>query len=80
MTTLNFNSDPETKTTDVHEAMSSAATEFTHVKKDAMVTIKMESQLKALTEQICENNGTTISGYLRSCCKALVQDYLGVKE
>ena len=38
-------------------------------------TFKVKDSTKLTAAQICENNGTSLSAFLRWCCILLVRDY-----
>lgn len=60
--------------TSVHEALNAASQE---TKKPPMIvsSFKIDEETKNLAQQICRQNGTDLSAFLRHCCIALVNDY-----
>lgn len=60
----------------VHECLADAAKE--HRDLPAMVggTFKVPKEVKKLTQQICKQNGTDMSAFLRQCCVNLCKGYV----
>ncbi len=63
------------KVTSVHDAMQNAQLESSQRNDMVNCTFKVPPHIKGLAEQICERHGTTISVFLRECCRGLVKDY-----
>lgn len=61
----------------VHDAMEEAALEVSKSPKMVVGSFKIEPEFKELTAKICKSNGTTMSRFLRQCCRKLIEDYQG---
>lgn len=69
------NQTPDFPLTNIHEAMTdSKLAKETDGKMDTF-TYKALPETKKSAEEICKANGTTLSGFIRSCLKSLVKDY-----
>ena len=66
----------EDKLSTVHDAVNQASIDLTP-ENPAMVvaTFKIHQDDKDSAQDICVRNGTTLSSYLRQCCKKLISDY-----
>lgn len=66
-------------TTDVHAALSKAAAKERDNITFVNTNFKCHPLKKQAAEQICEQNGATLSGFLRECIDGLIVDYMGAK-
>lgn len=60
----------------VHKALQEAVVEKFNPTDNVTQTFRINKELKDQCDQICEQNGTTISAFLRMCCMGLVVDYV----
>ncbi len=64
------------KLSTIHDAIREASMEArTESERLKPATYKVADSIKEQAEEICANNGTTLSGFLRNCCTLLVLDY-----
>lgn len=65
--------------TNVHDAIHRA--QISESDRAALINanFKIHPTKKVVVEQICKQNGTTFSAFLRECCDGLIGDYVGEK-
>lgn len=64
--------------TTVHHALARAAAEPRRSKGEAPMgthTFRIPDELKYKVTAHCERHGGTLDGFLRQCCKGLIEDY-----
>lgn len=67
--------------TSVHAAIQNAVLAAQPLDlKDASILVRVEGGMKRQVARICEQNGVTVSEFLRQCCAGLVRDYTGNDE
>jgi hypothetical protein len=62
----------------VHDAIRESSLEVRKPEEVlAVASYKIDKKTQEAAAQICETNGTSLSSFLRWCCKLLVNDYKG---
>lgn len=69
---------PELST--VHDALRRATTSEGAIVPLVNSSFKINPVKKEIVEQICRENGTSLSAFLRACADVLIVDYLGPKD
>lgn len=60
----------------LHEVLSDATHENSPRVKDVNTATSVRlGELGPLVNEICQQNGTTISAFLRQCCHTLIREY-----
>lgn len=60
----------------VHECLADAAKEDRNTGPMVTGTFKVHKDVKKLTQQICKQNGTDMSAFMRQCCVNLCKGYV----
>lgn len=69
---------PVTGTVELHEIhliLAKAAQRTAYDVSDAQVGFRMNADLKLLCETVCLNSGSSLSEFLRECCRELARGY-----
>lgn len=64
------------KLPNVHECLADAAKEDKNLKPMVTGTFKVPREVKKLTQQLCKQNGSDMSAFLRQCCVNLCKGYV----
>lgn len=64
------------KLTDVHQALSTAATESLAESQPLYpFSFRISKETAEKVQELCARHGTTLSEFVRQCCEGLVKDY-----
>lgn len=60
----------------VHDSLQRAALRTQSDNNDGMITVRIDEELKVQVTLLCDQTGTSVSEFLRQCCRDLIGDYV----